>query len=332
MISYKRRSVVVMQILVLFLIFFSIVCVPVDAAEKVKIIFNPEVIISEERMLLDHLAEIDGEGPTVERLRTIDFGPAPSPGKYYTLSQGSIHAVLRQMKIDLEQIEIINLTSTGIIVQRVGVLLEEEKVLSTIYDYISSKLPYYVENVEINLRHFPEIWVPSYDIRLEVRRYTNNRNWGFMSLPMTVFINDKEYTRFTISLDVRIFGTVFVASQPIDRLEIITQDMVEEKYLDITRLNGEPVFELKDVVDKQAKRSFRLDTVLINNYLIEPKLVHRNDQVTIEVWAGAIHVQTFGKALSDGARDQWIWIENLSSGKKIQARVIDIGLVRVELN
>ncbi len=86
------------------------------------------------------------------------------------------------------------------------------------------------------------------------------------------------------------------------------------------------------MLDKQAKRSCRVDTILMKNYLAEPKLVHRNDQVTIEVFAGSIHVQTLGKAQSDGVKGEWIWVENLSSGKKVKAQVIDVGLVRIELN
>ncbi|AZR73849.1 flagella basal body P-ring formation protein FlgA [Anoxybacter fermentans] len=316
----------VFVLIILFL--FSLM---VNGEENVKISFQPEVEVLKERMYLGEIAIIEGEGELVERLKNIDLGPAPLPGGRFTLAPDTILSILKQHGIDIEMINFTNLSHKGIVVKRAAQLLDQKMVMQLVEDYIYRQLSRF-NDIRINLvRGFPEIRLPMGDYQVKVGPYQGGELRGYISLPVTIFIDGKVYKRIYLNLEVQIYESVFVTLKPIERKTIITSDMIELRYMDITRISGEPVFSEEELIGKETKRSLSEGTVLLKEYLTEPELIHRNDQVLIVANYGVIHIQTIGRALEDGAKGEWIWVENISSGKKILAMVTDVGQVQVKV-
>lgn len=76
-----------------------------------------------------------------------------------------------------------------------------------------------------------------------------------------------------------------------------------------------------------ARSSLRAGQVLQKRLLVAALVVKRGDQVRILANRRGISVEASGEALDSGARQGVIRVRNASTGRVIQARVLDAGLV-----
>lgn len=315
--------------LLIILTLVSLMGLHVQAAAKVRLYFKAEVEVSGSRMILGQMIQMDGDAALIQRLMKADIGPAPEPGKKITLTKDLVLGNLRQQGFNTLELELVDFPAKGITVKGAMQLVSQEQVMAKVYDYIYSQLPQRFSSVEVKLKtQFPKIALPPGDYQIQVGPHRSSKIWGYLSLPISIIKDDKEYDRESLSLDVRVFQKVFVAVTSIERMATITSDMIMQKYMDVTELAGDPVEAGEAVVGKVAIRSIATGNVIMKNYLEIPKVVHRNDKVTIDVFLGSIHVQAFGKASQDGAIGDLIEVTNLDSGIKIRATVTGAGQVR----
>lgn len=321
------------RLLYSLLILLAFAALPAIAEAKVIVEFTEVVEISSERMLLGEIARIQENGSIADKLRGIDLGPAPLPGRKFTLTQETILGNILQKGLTINDFELRGIPRKGVTVMGAAQLLKQEHVLEEVRSYIMGRIPAQFSKVDILLKStFPEVWLPLGDYQLRVGPNNSTRAWGYMSLPVTVLRNGKEYHRFNLSLDVRVFQSVFVALTPIERGGLVTEAMIEEKYMDVTQLIGDPALLKTEIVGKVAKRTIGKETILFRDYLEEPKVIRRNDPVTIVVIVGEIMVQTSGKAMTDGALGDWIDVVNLNTGVRIRARIIGPGQVQAKVD
>lgn len=99
---------------------------------------------------------------------------------------------------------------------------------------------------------------------------------------------------------------------------------------DARRVRGEFYRDAGDLVGQEVRRSLREGVAVTGNHVQPPTLVERNDRVTIAAGRGdAIQISSRGRALEHGQKGDRIRVENLDSGREIQARVVGEGQVRV---
>lgn len=315
------------------LIVLAFMVLPTTAKAKVFLDFAETVEIVSERMLLGEIAKVQGEGSIADKLRRIDLGPAPLPGRKLTLTQETILGNILQKGVNINDFELRGIPRKGVTVIGAGQLLKQERVVEQAKSYILGRIPAQFSKVDILVKStFPEIWLPLGDYDIQVGPHHSTRIWGYISLPVSVLRSGKEYTRFNLSLDVRVFQPVYVAVTPIERGGAITEAMIEEKYMDVTQVIGDPALLKTEIVGKVAKRSIGKETIIFRDYVEEPKVILRNDPVTIVVIVGEIMVQTAGKALGDGALGDWIEVINLNTGVRIQAKVVGPGQVEAKVD
>lgn len=315
------------------LVILVILALPTMAQAKVVVEFTESVEIASERMLLGEIAKIQGDGSIANTLKGVDLGPAPLPGRKFTLTQETVLGNILQRGVNINDFELRGIPRKGVTVLGAGQTLSRERVLEQAKSYILGRIPAQFSKVDILLKStFPEIWLPLGEYQVEVGPHNSTRAWGYISLPVKVLRNGKEYSRFNISLDVRVFQSVLVALTPIERGAVITETMMEEKYMDVTQVFGDPAFLKTEIVGKVTKRSIGKGTIIFRDYVEEPKVIRRNDPVVILVVIGEIMVQTAGKALGDGALGEWIEVTNLNTGVRIQAKVIGPGQVQAKVD
>ena len=74
---------------------------------------------------------------------------------------------------------------------------------------------------------------------------------------------------------------------------------------------------------KNAARILTQGRILMENDWVEPTLVARNDLVTILYQRGGLSITLQAKAMANGVKDQVIEVQNMSSHKLFNARVVD---------
>ena len=110
----------------------------------------------------------------------------------------------------------------------------------------------------------------------------------------------------------------------------IGPDDLKLEVMDTTHLLRGHFTDIDELLGSRLKRTLRRGRVVTPSMLVEQKSVRRGEQITILSALGTIEVRSRGKALRDGSPGDLIPVQNLSSKKRLQARVVSPGLVSVE--
>jgi flagella basal body P-ring formation protein FlgA len=132
-----------------------------------------------------------------------------------------------------------------------------------------------------------------------------------------------------VSAKVGLEIPVVIANRDLARGEAITARDVKLEISDTTHLLRGYYGSVDEVVGRIPKRTLRRGKVVTPSSLVVEKTVRRGEQVTIMAAAGGIEVRMQGKAMKNGNPGDLIPVINLKSKKKLQARVVSEGLVKV---
>ncbi|MEJ2425704.1 MAG: flagellar basal body P-ring formation chaperone FlgA [Candidatus Thiodiazotropha sp.] len=132
-----------------------------------------------------------------------------------------------------------------------------------------------------------------------------------------------------VSADVAIEVPVVVVTRDLSRGEAIQAADLALQVADTSHLLRGYYESTGAVVGETLKRNLRRGQVVTPSMLVVRKTVKRGEQVTILADTGSIQVRMQGKALKQGNPGDLITVMNTHSNKKVEARVVSKGLVRV---
>jgi flagella basal body P-ring formation protein FlgA len=87
---------------------------------------------------------------------------------------------------------------------------------------------------------------------------------------------------------------------------------------------------IDELLGSRLKRTLRRGQVVTPSMLVVQKTVQRGERITILSAIGTIEVRSLGKALRDGNPGDLIPVQNLTSKKRLEARVVSAGLVAID--
>lgn len=195
----------------------------------------------------------------------------------------------------------------------------DEKVLQ----YLHKEFPEY-QKIEIQLNQNY-----STDDKLEID-YTRNINLsrGLAFVPV-IATNGKKTSASIVSVKVQLLKRLLVASRNFDRKEELNKSGFEERILDVTRFNGNPVSVDFATIDYRAKAFIKKGEILFEEKIEKIPLISSGDKVFAEVRNGNVVVTTEAFARQQGGVGDLI--EFVSSNNKIfKAKIIDATKVIVE--
>ena len=132
-----------------------------------------------------------------------------------------------------------------------------------------------------------------------------------------------------VSANVGLELPVVVATRDLGRGNPIEPGDLRLQRMDTTHLLRGHFTSLDEVVGQRLKRTLRRGKAVTPSMLVEQKSVRRGEQILILSALGNIEVRSRGKALRDGNPGDLIPVENLSSKKRLQGRVVSTGVVSV---
>jgi flagella basal body P-ring formation protein FlgA len=132
-----------------------------------------------------------------------------------------------------------------------------------------------------------------------------------------------------VSAKVGLELPVVIANRDLARGEPITATDVKLEISDTTHLLRGYYESVDEVVGRTLKRTLRRGKVITPSSLVVQKTVRRGEQITILAATGNIEVRMQGRAMKNGNPGDLIPVVNVKSKKKLQARVISEGLVKV---
>lgn len=133
----------------------------------------------------------------------------------------------------------------------------------------------------------------------------------------------KIYVQATASAEME----VPVLVRPISRGEIVSTDDLELRLVALGQ-EQQPIAEsLESLVGMEARRTLAPGQPIVLSQVIAPDVIKRGQAVSIRYDESDLRITMSGKALQNGAKGEWIAVENSSSGRQIEGRVTRDGFI-----
>ena len=297
----------------------------------IRISIPEEVSISTPWITLGDIAVIEGiSGERLAKLQAINLGKAVLPGYSLEIPRQQIELILqgqglggKDFKIDIAERVLVKTTSRR---------LAGEHLINKAKEYLVGLIDYPAERIVIRERFIPpEIILPDrdYDLRFEIPGVTKLR--GAVSLQALIIIDERVYQKVFLGFEILVKHQVYIAKKPIKTGEKLAQVDFYQDYRELGDFRGDLIADWRAalVKDGVVKLTIPQGGILTSYYLSLPDLIRAGEQIQAELVFGNVHVKTMVRARQSGKKGQYITVENLKTGHKFKAQVINAHLVRL---
>lgn len=269
-----------------------------------------------------------GGEDTAARLRDIEVGRSPFPGRERTLSLAVVRIRLRQAGFDPGDMVITG--PTTIVVRTRPVVVTVDAIAAAVRDYVNAKMPWGAREAEVAVLLEPDdqALVPEGEVSFEVEALPSTKFIGSTSVRVTILVDGEAYSAFPVRVRVDVAKGVVVAARTIQRHETIKPSDVRLETRDLAHIPEGVAFDLDAVVGMRASHTIPAGRVVAKSSVEPRPLVRKGDVVTIEALLAGVTVAGPGEALEDGCEGARIRVRNSASGAIIRARVVSAGVVR----
>ncbi|MFK8077111.1 MAG: flagellar basal body P-ring formation chaperone FlgA [Granulosicoccus sp.] len=139
--------------------------------------------------------------------------------------------------------------------------------------------------------------------------------------------------RIHVQATATLEGSVWVLAKGVKRGEILDRSLIVQEIVTVGDNSStyrnvvDPVIGLEPWLGFEFSQRVRSGSVLTESMLVPATVISKGEAVLITYKTAGLQLQTKGVALSDGAKGGFVQVKNTSSGKTIDAVVIDRGLV-----
>jgi len=167
------------------------------------------------------------------------------------------------------------------------------------------------------------------DQNLSTERLSGTRNIG--NTTVTVKCQGAVQWAIHVPVTIKAYTPVVVATQPLARNIKVSKDQLRIEEREVSMLRSGYFSKLEDVLGRIPKRTINSGSAISKLDLDTTKVVLKGHKVIIMAQTPGISVRMRGKALDDGARGDVVTVQNLSSMRKIEAVVLEPGVVSVPM-
>jgi flagella basal body P-ring formation protein FlgA len=170
---------------------------------------------------------------------------------------------------------------------------------------------------------------PSEDSRLRIAAEPGAALRGTMGVPVEVIAGGTVAIRTVVSIRVRTFGIVPVASKRLDRHEPIAEGDIRVELTETTDLPGDVVTDARRLSGMRTSRIVAEGSVLRTSHIEALPLVRHDGIVRLIARTGRVAVTSEATATKDGALGETVLVVRRESREHLQARVVGEGIVEV---
>lgn len=202
------------------------------------------------------------------------------------------------------------------------------KIHDAVQNYILKSITIPVKNVTVSIRSLsPQLHLPDCP-NLSVE-YQNSQQPFRLGQQTMVVSCHKPYWQIYIEADIVGKVPVVVAKHATMQNEALNFDNLNVRFMSSTTIS-EPYFtSLKNFHRVRAKTYIPSGAIIRPGMLERPYLIKRGDEVSIVVQSSQIYIRMKARAIDNGMKGDMIRVQNLSSGKVVQAEVVSPMIVSV---
>jgi flagella basal body P-ring formation protein FlgA len=124
-----------------------------------------------------------------------------------------------------------------------------------------------------------------------------------------------------IAVDVMVRETVLIAARTLPSGHVVTAEDVRAEERDVSSMIGGYLSSPEELVGQRLKHQLIAGRVITPSMLQADLMIRRGQSVTILVRSDSLNIRMSGKALTDGAANQRIKVENLASRRVVEGLV-----------
>lgn len=149
-----------------------------------------------------------------------------------------------------------------------------------------------------------------------------NLTGGTAYLPVKITSKDNKVVQTYLTLNVKLYKTVFVARDRIERKKEISEADFDIRQIDVAGLRGK-LFPITEKLEKFRSKTFlRKDEPLTYELLEKTPVIMTGDRVKAYFVNGTVSIEFFVNARQDGVEGDVIRVVS-SDNKQYKARVLD---------
>lgn len=321
------------KFVVIFMVMF--VTAKIAQAQETQLLLQIKDVVeirSEYIRIKDVASVFTVDEALMEKVENMIVRKAPYPGKSFELRAVDVKACLLRNRIEEDAVELGGSNNTLVTAKSVTVTTKEITQLAQ--DFVISEMPWDLENVRIEILSSPsDIVLNDGDLTFEVYPASRNYHIGQVVINVKIFIDGSLKKSIPVSMRVRVFDDVLVATRTLEKEEVIDPSCVSIEKREVSALKGGVITDINDVVGKVAKRRIKAQRVLCDNMLQKALMIKRNELVKVELSMKNLKISSRAIARQDGREGEFITVRNTDSPDKkdFQGLVIGPGLVRVDL-
>lgn len=313
-----------------FLIIAAFVMLSTCAAAdpKADVMVKPTSETTAAEVLLGNVATVVSEDATLaQKLESVVICQSPLPGRTRNLTRDQIIIAMRKYGIADGTANLV--CPSQVSVSRTSCKVSGQAIFETAQNHILADTPWQgmvtVEPVRLPL----EQNVPTGSIELRVRDNTQIRK-GRNSIPVEILVDNQLQATAYVSVVVKVFAPVLVATQAISRGEQVTTVNCILQERDITNLPSDVAQELPST-DVIATVPISQGAVIRRGWICEPPVIRSGDTVTVLVSSKSVRISDKGTAAMDGRVGEQIKVRLMGDVREVRGIVVGQGLVEIKL-
>ncbi|MCU7922541.1 MAG: flagellar basal body P-ring formation chaperone FlgA [Candidatus Thiodiazotropha sp. (ex Dulcina madagascariensis)] len=220
---------------------------------------------------------------------------------------------------------------TTTILQTTGVVLDKSKYIFPAESALNNFLADNFDIYEIKqIGKLKDIYIPNGHLRIKPRNIKRSDIGKRTCVWVDLYIQEEIYQGIPVWFDVKIIENAYITRYPIKKWEVINLNMLINRDIDISKVEGVPITHQTVLLDKRVKVSLHSNQVITEQHLEVIPLVQKNNDIVIVVYDRNVQIQVKGTALEDGEMSDLIKVRSKFSEQDINAIVVAKNRVEVK--
>ncbi|MBF0378792.1 MAG: flagellar basal body P-ring formation protein FlgA [Desulfamplus sp.] len=320
-------------------------------SDEIVIEVRESVHVNSRKVTLGEIADIEAPAIIKRQLSAIDMGFAPAPGKTKVINGRQLESKIKSNRLLLENRNSSNKNSSNkrasissfennssenitiivpdkIYIERSSQEVSEDDLKALYEDYVSEKLD--GQDFEINDFSVRGLEVyPEGEVSLSTPTTNDKEFKGRITLYVRVKVDGKDYGRLSLSGWIDIFDNVLCAARSLTRGKVLELGDVHVQRFNIANLHGDYFNDPNDVIGRVLTKNAPNNKAITPNMIEDAAIVRKGDRVKIIAARGNLKIITIGTVKSDGKMNDTVQVQNMTSGKVINAIVTGKESVKV---
>lgn len=300
----------------------ALASLPAAAGEiTAHIMLSPKAVVAHDTFVLSQVAQIETLDPQLaDKLGAVEVGQSPSAGQIRNIDPDQIRLRLRQSGIDPSPMRIDG--AAAIEVSRSVQVISGSQVEQIVRDYLNGRINDPAAKVRLT-QPCADVVLPQGKVTTKVETPRQTNLMGTVQLCVSFDVDGQHAKKNWVTADVAILSEAVVARRALARLEIITEQDVELRSVNLVDLPPGVISDSAEVIGQRAKKTILADTPLRGDMVELVPLVKRGDVVQMVTQKAGLRVTALGEVRQSGAMGERIQVMNVDSRKILFAKVVD---------